>query len=63
MGYHPVSIQLNKYPILAVEKIPFWRINSIIFEGAIFPGSRTTRLPRASAPLRDRVLLSRRQYI
>ena len=45
--YPPVSIQLNKYPFLAVEitgNYPFWRMHEIISPRAVLPGSTTARL-------------------
>ena len=44
-----MSIQLNKYPFLAAEKTPFWRMHEVISERAVLQGSTTTRLYYASA--------------
>ena len=45
-----MSIQLNKYPLLAVEKTSLWRMYEIVSEKrAALSGSTTTRLYRSSA--------------
>ena len=48
-----MSIQLNKYPFLAVEKTPFWRMYDIISERAVLPGSTTTRLDYCASAMND----------
>ena len=43
---HPLvrGVRHNKYPFLAVEITPFWRMHEIISERAVTPGSTTARL-------------------